>query len=125
MNDVEKVEELGSDFDLRSSELSHIGDYVATVDQAYAKFLGEPSEKNVERFLAACEILALRLKPSVPEDSRQELMDLVEQVTMFRDTSRVEERQIRKIRHRLVDLRDEANLTLPGQTEGGGGNAFE
>jgi len=104
MNDVEKVEELGSDFDLRSSELSHIGDYVAAVDQEYAQFLGLQDQDSAERFLAACEILALRIKPSVPEDSREELQELVQQITLLRYPGSTEARQKRMIRSRLIYL---------------------
>lgn len=112
--------EVGSEYDLRQSELQQIGQLVASVSEQFVRVLSEGEPSQAVNFCAVAEELAYRIGQKVPEDDRSELDKFLQRVKTQKDQAdqgSVNVQQLRELRAGIIRLRESANLSLPSDTK--------
>jgi len=112
--------EVGSEYDLRQSELQQIGQLVASVSEQFVNVLSTQDSGKAADFLAVCEELAYRIGQKVPEDDREQLDEFLSSVQREKrraETGKVNTDRLRTFRKQIIELRESANLSLPSDTK--------
>jgi hypothetical protein len=112
--------EVGSEYDLRQSELQQIGQLVASVSEQFVNVLSTQDSDKAADFLAVCEELAYRIGQKVPDEDREQLEDFLSSVQREKrraETGKVNTDRLRTFRKQIIELRESANLSLPSDTK--------
>jgi len=112
--------EVGSEYDLRQSELQQIGQLVASVSEQFVNVLSTQDSDKAADFLAVCEELAYRIGQKVPDEDREHLEEFLSNVQRQKrqaEGGKVNIDRLRGIRKQIIELRESANLSLPSDTK--------
>jgi len=112
--------EVGSEYDLRQSELQQIGQLVASVSEQFVNVLSTEDSEKAADFCAVCEELAYRIGQKVPDDDRKHLEEFLSNVQRQKrqaEGGKVNIDRLRGIRKEIIELRESANLSLPSDTK--------
>jgi hypothetical protein len=112
--------EVGSEYDLRQSELQQIGQLVASVSEQFVNVLSTQDSEKAADFCAVCEELAYRIGQKVPDEDREQLEDFLSSVQREKrraETGKVNTDRLRTFRKQIIELRESANLSLPSDTK--------
>jgi len=112
--------EVGSEYDLRQSELQQIGQLVASVSEQFVNVLSTQDSEKAADFLAVCEELAYRIGQKVPDEDREHLEEFLSSVQREKrraETGKVNTDRLRTFRKQIIQLRESANLSLPSDTK--------
>jgi len=117
--EIERLE-VGSEYDLRQSELQQIGQLVASVSEQFVNVLSTEDSEKAADFCAVCEELAYRIGQKVPDDERENLDEFLSSVQREKrraEKGKVNVDRLRSFRRQLIQLRESANLSLPIDTK--------
>jgi len=117
--EIERLE-VGSEYDLRQSELQQIGQLVASVSEQFVNVLSTEDSEKAADFCAVCEELAYRIGQKVPDDERENLDEFLSSVQREKrraEKGKVNVDRLRSFRRQLIELRESANLSLPSDTK--------
>jgi hypothetical protein len=117
--EIERLE-VGSEYDLRQSELQQIGQLVASVSEQFVNVLSTEDSEKAADFCAVCEELAYRIGQKVPDDERENLDEFLSSVQREKrraEKGKVNVDRLRSFRRQLIQLRESANLSLPSDTK--------
>lgn len=112
--------EVGSEYDLRQSELQQIGQLVASVSEQFVNVLSTEDSEKAADFCAVCEELAYRIGQKVPDDDREQLDEFLSSIQREKrraEKGKVNVDRLRSFRRQLIQLRESANLSLPSDTK--------